>query len=718
VKDRRRLTTTIAGILVAVGSLALQSQSKVPSTWLYSGGDKGHTRFSPLDQVTAANVHNLKILWRRPALDPSLKQAFPDLSPSGYYKATPILIDGVLYAPNAVGLIEAFEPATGKTLWVQQPHEATLREAGGQSTRGVDYWRRGSERRIIANRGNFLYSLDATTGRADPDFGERGRVSLKRAGPYAAQNFNSPVSPVVVGDVIVVAGLGGGGGDLGVKREAAPDDVRGFNVRTGDLVWTFHVRPRAGEFGADTWGGDSLEYSGDLGAWGSLTVDEELGYVYIPLTAPSNATYGGHRPGQNLFSNALVCLDAKTGKRVWHFQMVHHDLWDYDNVGAPVLGDLNVNGRRIKAVMQVNKTGFVYTFDRKTGEPVWPIEERPVPASTVPGEQAWPTQPYPTRPPAFDRQGITEADLIDFTPAIRAEALEVARRYVLGPMFTPPSLATEGGTQGTIVVPGTWGAANWNTPSFDPETGIFFAASITIPYINDLVEPPQDPRSTLRYALKGARPPQNPPPGGAAGQPSAQGTGTTTQAPAAPPPSAGPPASGQGTAPASSQSAAPGASQPGGGDGNRMQRSHEPNLASGLPILKPPYGRLTALDMNRGTLLWSVPNGDGPRNHPMLKDLNLPPLGTPGRAAPLVTRTLLFIGEGSDAIPGVPVDGFGNHFRAYDKATGKVIWDFELPVGSGTTGGPMTYLHNGKQYILVPIGGRKHPAEILALGLP
>jgi quinoprotein glucose dehydrogenase len=569
-------------------------------------------------------------------------------------------------------------------------------------------WRRGSDLRIVANRGNFLYLLDATTGRPDPDFGDRGRVDLKRPGPYAAANFNSPVSPIVVGDIIVVAGLGGGGGDLGVKREAAPDDVRGYNARTGDLVWTFHVRPRAGEFGADTWGGDSLDYSGDLGAWGALTADEALGYVYVPLTAPSNATYGGHRPGQNLFSNSLVCLDAKTGKRVWHFQMVHHDLWDYDNVGAPVLGDLNVNGRRIKAVMQPNKTGFVYTFDRKTGEPVWPIEERPVPASTVPGEQAWPTQPFPTRPPAFDRQGITEADLSDFTPAIRAEALEVAKRYVLGPMFTPPSLVVEGGTQGTIVVPGTWGAANWNTPSFDPETGVFYAASITIPYINDLVEPPKDPRSTLRYALKGARPPQNQGQGGRGQpqEPQPQGQPATTQAPAAPAGAAAPPTT----------AGAPGAA--GGGDGGRMQRSHEPTLASGLPIVKPPYGRLTALDMNRGTLLWSVPNGDGPRNHPLLKDLNLPPLGTPGRAAPLVTRTLLFIGEGSDAIPGVPVDGFGNHFRAYDKATGKVVWELELPAGSGTTGGPMTYQHDGKQYIVVPIGGRKHPPELIALGLP
>ena len=415
-----------------------------------------------------------------------------------------------------------------------------------------------------------------------------------------------------------------------------------------------------------------------MGAWGVPSADEELGYVYVPLSAPTNAMYGGHRPGQNLYSNALVCLNAKTGQRVWHFQMVHHDLWDYDNIGAPVLGDITVNGRRIKAVMQPNKTAFLYVFDRVTGEPVWPIEERPVPQSTVPGEQSWPTQPFPTKPPPFDLQGLTEDDLIDFTPELRAEALALARQYVIGPLFTPPSLVTET-KKGTIVVPGTWGAGNWNTPSFDPETGIFYAASITIPYINDL-EKPADQRATMPWALKQVNPPL--------------------------PPAAATTASSAGAAPNRAQQ----------GRGERMQRAHEPTLSSGLPIQKPPYGRITALDLNRGTQLWMVPNGDGPRHHPLLKHLNLPPLGTPGRAAPLVTKTLLFIGEGSDAITGVPKDGWGKKFRAYDKATGKVVWDMELP--AGTTGGPMTYMAQGKQIIIVPIGGRDHPAEWVALGLP
>jgi glucose dehydrogenase len=673
----------ISGLLflgfTGLGAVAVRTQqAAAPAEWRFFGGDKGYKRYSPLDQIHRDNVAKVEILWRRPGLDAKFKQGFPDLNPSSYFRGTPIVVDGALYAPNAVGLVEAFDAATGRTLWVQEPIDPGLPGVAGQGNRGVDVWGTGSEQRIISVRGPYLYALYAKTGRPYANFGDLGRVSLKREELYAA-NYRLTSGPLVVGDVIVITGNGGGGGDLGAKKEAAPEDVRGFDVRTGKLLWTFHVRPRPGEFGDDTWG-NALPYSGDMGAWGVPSADEELGYVYVPLSAPTNAMYGGHRPGQNLYSNSLVCLDARTGKRVWHYQMVHHDLWDYDNVGAPVLGDITVNGRRIKAVMQPNKTAFLYVFDRVTGEPVWPIEERPVPQSDVPGEQSWPTQPFPTKPPPFDLQGLTEEDLIDFTPALRAEALAIARQYVIGPLFTPPSLVTEG-KKGTIVVPGTWGAANWNTPSFDPETGIFYAASITIPYINDL-DKPVDPKATMPYALKQAGPP--PPP-----QPANSGAVQGAFGP---------------TSPAQEARS------------ERMQRAHEPTLSSGLPITKPPYGRITALDLNHGTALWMVPNGDGPRHHPLLKDLNLPPLGTPGRAAPLVTKTLLFIGEGSDAIPGVPIGGGGKKFRAYDKATGKVVWEIELPAGA--TGGPMTYMAQGKQYIIVPIGGRNSPPEWVALGLP
>jgi glucose dehydrogenase len=691
---RRHLIWLVATAAVVgtgkLGPYAVQvvhSQSRPAGEWRAYGGDKGYTRYSPLDQISPDNVAKLQIAWRRPALDAQFAGAYPDLNPSPYYRPTPIMVDGVLYTPNAVGLIEAFDGGTGRTLWVQEPSDKSLQAIAGQSMRGVDIWGTDRDRRILVVRGTNLYALDAKTGRTFADFGDRGVVNLKRQELYASAGFRQTNAPIVVGDVVVVAGNGGGGGDLGTKKESAPEDVRGYDVRTGKLLWTFHVRPRPGEFGDDTWG-DALDWSGDMGAWGALTADEELGYVYVPLTAPTNAMYGGHRPGQNLYSNSLVCLDAKTGRRVWHYQMVHHDLWDYDNVGAPVLGEITVNGKRIKAVMQVNKTAFLYVFDRVTGEPVWPIEERPVPQSTVPGERSWPTQPFPTRPPAFDRQGLTEDDLIDFTPALRAEAVAIAKRYIIGPLFTPPSLATDGGTQGTIVMPGTWGAANWNTPAFDPETGIFYAASNTIAYINDL-EAPSDPKATIKYALK-----QLP-------RPAAVNAATSD----APTPGPGTVQGPFGPTTAAGQMRS-----------DRLQRSHEPMLDNGLPIYKPPYGRLTAIDLNRGEIKWQVANGDGPRNHPALKGLNLPPLGTAGRPAPLVTKTLLFIGEGSDAIPGVPRDAFGNTFRAYDKATGKVIWQTELP--AGTTGAPMTYLHKGRQYIVVPIGGKNQPPELVALALP
>jgi quinoprotein glucose dehydrogenase len=362
-----------------------------------------------------------------------------------------------------------------------------------------------------------------------------------------------------------------------------------------------------------------------------------------------------------------VAIDTKTGKRVWHFQMVPPDLWDYDNVGPPVLGDITVNGKRIKAVMQANKTAWLYAFDRATGQPVWPIEERPVPPSLVPGEKASPTQPFPTKPLPFDRQGLTEDDLIDFTPELRAAALRIFRQYVTGPIFTPPTIASDepGSKKGTIVVPGTWGAANWHTGAFDPETGIYYATSHTAPYINDLIRPSSTPSGnpprtpTLEFVIK------QPPP-------------------------------------------APGV--------NWRGRHQEHINPLGLPLTKPPYGRITAIDMNRGEHAWMVANGDGPRDHPLLKDLELPPLGVANRAAPLVTKTLLFIGEGSDAMPGVPRGAWGKKFRAYDKATGKVIWETALP--AGTTGAPMTYSYRGKQYIVVAIGGRDYPAEWVALGLP
>ncbi len=621
--------------------------------WTYYGGQNSFNRYSPLAQIDADNVASLGIAWQRPGVDPQLQAEFPELAFNNYLRGTPILVDGTLYAPNAVGLVEAFDPGTGKTRWVQRA--ASLQDARGRSFRGVAYWSGdGAEDldsdnghaggRIISVRGFWLHALDAGTGKPVASFGAAGSVNLV---PEGRDRFNWSSGPIVVGDIIVIAGTVDGAGDSGTEwRDSAPEDVRGFDARTGELVWTFHVIPREGEFGADTWGDGSRELSGDVGSWCCLSADDDLGIVYVPLGAPTSAYYGGHRPGDNLFSNSLVALDAATGERLWHFQMVHHDIWEYDTLGPPVLGRINVDGRAIDAVMQASKTGFLFTFDRRTGEPVWPIEEKAVPQSKVPGEATSPTQPFPSKPPPFDRQGVSEKDVIDFTPEIHKRALALADSLVMGPLFTPPM--EEGsieGKIGTYVVPGAWGAGNWHTGAFDPQTGTYYAVSLTLPNVWRLsrTEEPGE----MAFGTQG-------------GWPSAD--------------------------------------------------------IDGLPIVKPPWGRITAIDMNKGEHLWMAPNGDAPNDHPLLEGLDLPPLGNANRPAPLLTSTLLFIGEGSDAVIGTPDTHWGTEFRAYDKATGKVVWEMDLP--SGTTGGPMTYMHEGRQYIVVAVGGSDSSAEYVALALP
>jgi glucose dehydrogenase len=648
---------TVGAATVITGGQQSKTQ---PGEWPYVFGDKGSRKYSPLDQINRDNVKNLRILWRRPSVDQELKKLFPDVSPSNNLRSTPIMVDGVLYASDGIGLVEAFDPGTGKTLWVQHP----IPEQGkaGTATRGVGFWKSGDERRVLSIRGEYLFSIDARNGAPDRAFGTDGRVNLHR-NDSRAKAYRWSSGPLVVGDIVVVAGTGGGTADYGPEKAAAPEDVRGYDVRTGRLVWTFHVMPRAGEPGVETWGDNSSSMVGAMGSWAPLTADEETGYVYVPLTAPANAFYGGHRPGQNLYANSLVCLDGKTGKRVWHYQLIHHDLWDYDLPTSPVLADITVNGRRIKAVMAVAKTPYLFVFDRTTGAPVWPIEERPVPQSTTPGEKSWPTQPFPTKPAAFDRVGLTTSDLIDFTPELRAEALQIAKQYKYGPLFTPPSIRDSGpgGTKGTISLPAANGGPNWNGPAFDPDTGLVYVPSVTNPFVDDLILPVNQTANTERYVH------------GPSQQP---------------------------------------------GEKPLEQRPEQMELLGprGLPLTKPPYGRITAIDLNRGEHVWMVPNGDGPRNHPLLKPLNLPPLGQPGRAVPMVTKTLLFMGEGSDIMASIFPGGGGNKFRAYDKATGKVIWETELP--GGTTAGPMTYLSKGKQFIVVPVGDKAHAGEWVALGLP
>jgi len=622
--------------------------------WRYHSGDLGSTKYSPLDQINKANVAQLRIAWRRPAVDPSILQQRPGLNYSRDFHSTPIMIDGVMYASDGVGLVEAFNPGTGATLWVQQPFGDEPAGLPGTSTRTIGYSVDANAKRIYAIRGDYLIALNATTGEPIANWGSGGRMNLKTGlGPRATTYGNSS-GPQVCGDVVMT---GANMSDRPEVKSQAPGDVQAFDVHTGKPRWTFHVIPRPGEVGYETWEKDSASYTGMANLWSLITADEQLDLAFLPLTSPTNDMYGGHRLGDNLFSDSLVAVKCSTGERVWHYQLVHHDLWDYDNPAAPILADITVNEKPIKAVVQITKQAFAFVFDRATGEPVWPIEERPVPKSTTPGERTSPTQPFPTKPAPFDRQGVTTDDLIDFTPELRAQALELVQQYKLGPLFTPPTVAG-GGMKGTVQLPGSVGGADWQSGAFDPETGILYVQSITAPFVADLNK--GDPKATDLEYVPGLR--------------------------AYPP---GP---------------------------------------QGLPLLKPPYGRITAIDLNKGDILWTVANGDGPRNHPLLKALKLPPLGNPGRASPLVTKTLLFLGEGDPIMvragsrlpPEMPLaiapGAGGKKFRAFDKATGAVLWETELP--SGTTGIPMTYTYQGKQYIVVPVGSTDRNPEFVALSLP
>ena len=653
-----RLFVCVQTVLVAVLAAppAFAQQGAAEGEWRYYNGDIGSTKYAPLDQINTDNVGTLQLAWRRLSVDPSILEKAPNLRFGNTLRATPLMVDGILYSPNGVGLVEAFDPGTGNTIWVQEPVDEGPQAYRGADTRGVAYWTDGADQRILVQRGEHLVALNAKTGKAYHDFGDGGHVDLT-IGLGEGARYRWTGAPLVVGNVVV---LGQSMGDTFVTKEAARGDVRAFDVRTGALRWTFHTIPQAGEFGTDSWEDNAWEFTGHAPVWPPFSADPELGYVYLPVTSPTSDMYGGHRGGDNLYGQSLVCVDAETGERVWHFQHVHHGLWDYDTPAAPILMDLRVDGRPgvTKAVVQVTKQAFAFVFDRVTGEPLWPIEERPVPQSGTPGERISLTQPVPTKPPAFDRQGSTEDNLIDFTPELRAEAIEIVKRYTTGPLFTPPSIRGDGpnDNQGTIQLPGSQGGADVQGAAFDPETGYLYVPSITAPFVADILEGNPD-RTNLRY-VKGTR----------------EWIG-------------GP---------------------------------------RGLPLFKPPYGRITAFNMTKGEIVWQVPNGVGPRDHPAIRHLNLGRLGRPGRPAPLATKTLLFIGEGRELVAGgripegMPLDIVTNYgepwFRAYDKATGDVVWETELP--AGTTGAPMTYMHAGKQYIVVPIGGPDVAGQWVALSLP
>lgn len=643
---------TLLGLCLSGSSLAQYGSGG--ADWPAYAADRGSTKYSPLAQIDSTNVDDLEVVWRRPALDPFYLGLNPSQRFTDNFVAAPVVVNGVGYLPNGVGLVEAFNAGTGETVWRQLPFEGAS-DLPGTVTRGVAYWSEGNQARILVQRGTWLYALNAATGEPVPGFGDNGRVSLQVDDP-AAERYRWGGVPMVVRDVVVI---GQAMGDTFSNKEALRGDVRAYDVRTGALRWVYHTIPQNNEFGTATWQDRSWSYTGHAPVWSLFSADEELGLVYLPITSSTNDMYGGHRIGDNLFSQTLVAVDAATGKRVWHYQLVHHGLWDYDPPAAPILMDITVDGRPIKAVAQITKQAMTYVFDRVTGEPVWEMVETPVPQSNVPGEVTSPTQPIPSKPAPFDRQGSTADNLIDFTPELHAEAVEIASHYVTGPVFTPPSIVGDGpnDTKGTIQLPGSQGGADVQGAAFDPESGYLYVPSITAPFVADLY--PGDPDSTnLRY-VKGTR----------------------------------------------SLIAGP----------------------QGLPLMKPPYGRITAINMNTGEHVWMVPNGDGPRNHPAIAQLKLGKLGVSGRPSPLLTKTLLFLGEGRTNLPrdgrippDMPIEtamnAGGPHFRAYDKSTGDVLWEVELE--AGTTGAPVTYLQDGRQFVVVAIGDRQHPPELVAFALP
>ena len=630
---RRYLLGGVLSIL-AVGTMwTLLTSRDVDRQWYTVAGDSYSSRYSPLRQIDADNVSGLAPAWTWTLDD---HDVVPGVRAGRPFRAAPLMVDGTLYFSTPLNRVVALDPSDGELRWAYDPRAYELPSPyKGLSSRGVAFWRDSDhvrdQRIIIATGGLQLVALDAVTGSPVSDFGDNGVVDLSQGlrKPIERRHYNMNSPPTVCRDTIVV---GSAINDNPLTRHMPPGDVRGYDARTGRLEWVFHTIPQAGEFGVETWEGDSWEYSGNTNVWSMMSCDEELGYVYLPVGTATNDWYGGHRLGDNLYADSLVCLDAETGARVWHFQGVRHGVWDYDFASAPNLADVTVDGRRAKVVAQVSKQGFVYVLDRTNGEPIWPMENRPVPQSDVPGERLSRSQPFPTKPPPFERQGVAVDDLIDFTPELRSEAAAILEDYVVGPLFTPPIVAGANGKTGTIQVPGILGGANWQGAAVDVEEGVLYVPSSTYPSVTALRRGrgAEDLDYLFSNWTRGVRGPR------------------------------------------------------------------------GLPLLKPPYSRITAVDLNGGEILWQVPHGEGPRsrvNQILGGGRDVGQLGTviPGAintSGLLVTDSLLFANEF------VRPAGI---MRAFDKHTGDTVW--ERRIDAAPSGSPVTYLHEGKQYIVFAAGG-------------
>ena len=681
-----RLTLGPMAMLVAVWlfDAGVRAQmGAVKGDWATYGGDLGNTRYSPLDQITRDNFSTLTVAWRF---------KFDNLGPRPeyYFQSTPLVANGVLYSTGGTRRsVVALDAQNGELLWMHREDEGQRGAVAPRqlSGRGLAYWTDGKEERILyVTPGYQLIALDAKTGLRIPTFGVDGRVDLKQNNDQVIDPLSREIglhaAPTVVRNTIIIPAAHRAGGTPTGKANVK-GYIRSYDVRTGKRQWIFHTIPQPGEFGNDTWLNDSWSYTGNTGVWGQITVDEELGIVYLPVESATGDYYGGDRPGANLFAESIVAVDLATGQRKWHYQLVHHGIWDHDIPCPPILVDIRRDGKIIKAVAQPTKQAFLYVFDRVTGRPLWPIEERPVPKGDVPGEWYSPTQPFPLdgrgRPFNYDAQGFAVDDLIDFTPELRAEGLKVASRYKLGPIFTPPVVSKPEGPWGTLTMASAAGGTVWPGGSYDPETNILYVNSHRISSVLGLV-PQTDPKNDIAFV------------GGNAG--------TAAMA------------RGQGAGVAAGDSAKPdplvlgGAGSPSGGVTVR-----------GLPIMKPPYGSISAIDLARGEVMWQIAHGETPdiiRDHPDLKGVNIPRTGRPGIVGSIVTRTLLISGEAG--VARTPSGQRGAMLRAYDKATGKEVGAVYMPAPQ--TGTPMTYMLNNRQYIVVAVSGTGYSGELIAFRLP
>ena len=616
--------------------------------WQYWGGDEASSRYSPLQQIDKDSFHDLEVVWRWRSdnFGPQVDYGF---------RSTPIYAENKLFTVAGTRrAVVAIDPLTGENLWMWRMKDNPRWQASTRKSygKGVAYASVGGRGVIyVVTPGYYMVALDSETGIPIPQFGINGVVDLHLGlgdysvhpdtGVLAHGDITSSAPPIVINGVIVVGNSHAVGYYPNSKRNI-PGNIRGYDAKTGALLWTFKVVPQAGEYGNETWESDAWKYTGNVSSWAPLSGDSERGLVFLPTDTPTNDYYGGDRPGHNLFGTSLVALDVKTGKRVWHYQMVHHDVWNMDNPNAPKLVDIKVKRKKIPAVVQTTKQGWAYVFNRETGEPVWPIEERPVPQSDVPGEETSPTQPHVTKPPAYVPQGITEEQLVDFTPQIKAAALEIFKQYRSGPIFTPPSLLNDAsGTKGTIVQPGADGGANIpGGSSVDPETGFLYVAAQNYPTAVSLV-PGSDKGSDARYVSTGPNVPVGP---------------------------------------------------------------------MGLPIIKPPYSTITAINLNKGEIAWQIPNGDTPASlkaHPALQGVDLPVTGKVSHATIITTKSLVMYGEGRRGDP---------WFHALDKKTGEEVGRIAIP--ATTTTAPMSYQHQGRQFIVLTVAGPGFPGELVALALP